>query len=389
MRKEQQMKRGLILLALVGAGMLVSVSARALPPAGIKHVVVILQADHTFDNIFGTFPGATGTTVRPNGTTPLGRTPIVPPCWTNDTLSDALIAFDSGKMDRFGASAALCSGVNTTVGPNAYTQYLEADLPLYWAYAKQYTLADNFFSSAMGPSFPNHMFAVFGTSFDAVDNPNNATSWGCDSPPGVVVRLANGKFRRPCWDNQTLLDELDTKGVSWHFYGPLTPGVTSGYGGVSPNVINHIRFGADWSKVLPWQQFARDAEKGTLPAVSWVIADSMDAAHPGENALRSMYWTAAQISAIQNSPQWSSTVVFLTWDDWGGWYDHVKPPTIVDPVSLGFRVPLIVISPFAKPGHVTHTLSDFASFPVFIEEVFGLAPPAGSRNSSDLADAFL
>jgi len=115
----------------------------------------------------------------------------------------------------------------------------------------------------------------------------------------------------------------------------------------------------------------------------------MDAAHPGENALRSMYWTAAQISAIQNSPQWSSTVVFLTWDDWGGWYDHVKPPTIADPVSLGFRVPLIVISPFAKPGHVTHTLSDFASFPVFIEEVFGLAPPAGSRNSSDLADAFL
>jgi phospholipase C len=109
---------------------------------------------------------------------PLGHTPTVPPCWTNDTLSDALIAFDGGKMDRFGASVALCSGVNTTVGPNAYTQYLEADLPLYWAYAKQYTLADNFFSSAMGPSFPNHMFAVFGTSFDAVDNPNNATSWG-------------------------------------------------------------------------------------------------------------------------------------------------------------------------------------------------------------------
>jgi phospholipase C len=383
------MKKGLVFLGLVGMGMLVSVSARALPPAGIKHVVIILSGDHTFDNIFGTFPGAVGTTVRPNGTTPLGHTPNVPPCWINDTLADALIAFDSGKMDRFGSSVGLCSGAYTTVGPNAYTQYQEDDLPLYWAYARQYTLADNFFSSALGPSFPNHLFAVLGTSFDAVDNPNTASSWGCDSPPGVLVRLASGKFRRPCWDNQTLLDELDAKGVSWHFYGALRPGASTGYGGVSPNVIQHIRFGADWSKVLPWQQFARDAEKGNLAQVSWVIADAFDAAHPGENALRSMYWTAAQISAIQNGPQWSSTVVFLTWDDWGGWYDHVKPPAAVDPVPFGFRVPLIVISPFAKPGHVTHTLGDFASFPVFIEEVFGLAPPTGSRNSSsDLADAF-
>jgi hypothetical protein len=92
---------------------MVSVSARALPPAGIKHVVVILQADHTFDNIFGTFPGANGTTTRVYNGMPLGRTPIVPPCWINDTRTDALLAFDSGKMDRFGSSAALCSGVNT------------------------------------------------------------------------------------------------------------------------------------------------------------------------------------------------------------------------------------------------------------------------------------
>jgi phospholipase C len=385
------MKKGLVFLALVGMGMLMSVSARALPPAGVKHVVIILQGDHTFDNIFGTFAGANGTTTRVYNGKPLGHTPNVPPCWINDGQFDASIAFDGGKLDRFGSSSGLCNGtgVNVTVGPNAYTQYQEADLPLYWAYAKQYTLADNFFSSDLGPSFPNHLFAVFGTSFSTIDNPSNAVAWGCDSPPGVNVRLADGSSRRPCWDNQTLLDELDNAGVSWHFYGPLRPGVSTGYGGVSPDVIKHIRFGPDWSKdVLPWQQFAKDAEQGNLPAVSWVTADALDAAHPGENALRSMYWTAAQVSAIQNSPQWSSTVVFLTWDDWGGWYDHVVPPHPVDPVLFGFRVPLIVISPFAKAGYVTHTRGDFASFPVFIEEVFGLAPPAGSRNSSDLADAF-
>ncbi len=154
------------------------------------------------------------------------------------------------------------------------------------------------------------------------------------------------------------------------------------------DAIYHIRYGADWQKVVSFQQFAKDAAAGNLPAVSWLIAPYQFSEHPPYSVHGGMQWTLQQLQALTSGPDWASTVVFITWDDFGGWYDHVPPPE-VDAVGLGFRVPLLVVSPFAKQGYILHDQSDFVSVVKFIEERFGLAPlTSRDANASDLTNAF-
>lgn len=361
---------------------LVACPANAATLGDVKHIVIILKENHTFDNYFGLFPGADGTTVGAyeNKLIPLARASVIPSGDFPHLRADALLAWDNGMMDEFSY-------------PSGYAQYSERQIPTYWAYARNYVLADNFFTSVMGPSFPNHLFTIFGTSFGSVDNPRHSNGssrpskkWGCDSAPDVLVLMADGSHSRPCWDGPTLIDEMDAAGISWKYFGATRP--KDGYYWTEVASIRHLRYGPDWSNVVPWQEFVNEAESGSLPAVSWVTTDQFNSEHPPSDVRVGEAATAAMVAAIQNGPDATSTVIFVSWDDYGGWYDHVPPPQ-VDATGYGMRVPLIIVSPFAKHGYVFHGESDFASFPKFIEEVFGLAP-MGPRdaNAGDLLGAF-
>jgi hypothetical protein len=192
-----------IMVLLVFAA-LVACPANAATLRDVKHIVIILKENHTFDNYFGLFPGADGATVGvyENKLIPLARASVIPSGDFPHLRADALRVWDNDMMDEFNY-------------PSGYAQYSERQIPTYWAYARNYVLADNFFTSVMGPSFPNHLFTIFGTSFGSVDNPRHSNGssrpsykWGCDSAPDVLVLMADGSHSRPCWDGPTLIDEI-------------------------------------------------------------------------------------------------------------------------------------------------------------------------------------
>jgi len=198
----------------------------------------------------------------------------------------------------------------------------------------------------------------------------------------------------PCFDHPTLTDLLDKSNISWRYYAPSAGIIWNG-----PNAIKHMCVpdptgtlctGSDWNNkvILNQTQVLTDVANGQLPTVSWVIPTAQASDHPQKNDGSGPSWVASVVNSIGNSSYWANTVIFLTWDDWGGWYDHVAPP-IVNANSYGFRVPLIVISPFAKPAYVSHLNHDFGSILKFIEETFSL-PTLGyaDSNADDLADCF-
>ena len=195
------------------------------------------------------------------------------------------------------------------------------------------------------------------------------------------------KWVSPCFDFKTVPDLLDTAHLSWRYYAPAQN--QSGYWWVELDAIRHLRYGSDWSNIVPLGQFATDASNGTLPAVSWITADAPSSEHPQASATcDGITSTVTMVNAIMNGPDWDSTVLFVTWDDFGGFYDHVPPPQ-VDLWGYGPRVPLLIISPWAKTGYVDHATLDFASLPKFIEALFGL-PVLSTRDaaSASMWDAF-
>jgi phospholipase C len=342
----------------------------------IQHIVIIDKENRSFDNYFGTFPGADGTTVgrlSDGKTVPLTHTP-------DHTLLDiahqgdaAQVAEHNGLMNGFDQlPGAIQDGRDI-----ALSQEYQSDLPNYWRYAQTFTLDDHFFSTINGPSFPNHLVTVAGTSNNTVDNPvlNTYHAWGCDSGPYTKVDSVNpatGMHRwvKPCFDLTTLPDVLDKAGVSWKYYAPGQ--YQSGYIWSSLDAIRHIRYSPLWQSNVPsTAQFAADIKAGTLPQVSWVVTNEQVSEHPPHSVCAGENWTVRALNSLMNSPLWSSTVVFLTWDDFGGFYDHVPPPRL-DYVAYGPRVPTIVISPWARPGFIDHQMYDFASILRYIEDTFNL-----------------
>lgn len=272
-----------------------------------------------------------------------------------------------------------------------YTQLRETDIPNYFAYARNFVLADHMFSSLAGPSFPNHLYTIAAQSGGAIDNPHpNTASWGCDSDEDqtVPVQHADGSITTepPCFDFQTLADSLEAAHVSWKYYAPVKGHY--GYQWSTLDAIRHIRNGSLWNEhVVPDSQFAEDAQKGSLPAVSWLVTGEASE-HPPLSTCVGENWTVRQINAAMQGPAWNSTVILLTWDDFGGFYDHVAPPA-VEPLSLGPRVPLVIISPYARKGHISHTQYEFPSFLRFAEVRFHL-PPLTKRDTqaNDMLDSF-
>lgn len=361
------------------------------PPPGlgkIKHIVFIVKENRSFDNYFGTFPGADGATTGKTSkgkTVTLGQTPDITPHDLGHTWFDAHTAVDSGKMDQFDL---------VTFGSDLlpYTQMHQKDIPNYFAYAHQFVLADRMFSSLEGPSFPNHLYGMAAQSGGAIGNLNGATNgaWGCDSDDTATVSVMDGNGnitqKYPCFDFQTIVDSLQSAGVSWKYYAPGFG--QAGYNWSALDAIKHIRKGSLWNtNVVPETQFAQDAQNGNLPSVSWVIS-GLTSEHPPDSTCLGENWSVQQINAIMQGPDWASTAIFVTWDDFGGFYDHVPPPN-VDQFGFGPRVPLLIISPYAKQGFISHTQYEFSSFLKLIENRFSLqALTARDAAANDMTDSF-
>jgi phospholipase C len=366
----------------------------AVPPAApIEHIIIFIKENRTFDNYFGAYPGADGATAALASD---GKVyPLKPQADSIPDISHAsmaaLLALDGGKMDKFDRIASAAVGAPFPYTNNSLTQLTEADLANYWAYARNFVLADHMFSSLLGPSFPNHLYSIAAQSGGATDNPNNVggNGWGCDqngqkvrveAPDGAVARVSS------CFDFATLADELDAAGMSWRYYAPQNG--QAGYIWSVFNAIQHIRYGRDWQYVVPVAQFESDAAAGKLATVSWIVTPAMYSEHPPASVKVGQNWTVQLLNALMNGPDWASSAVFLTWDDFGGFYDHVVPPS-VDNLGLGFRVPLLVISPYAKKGYVDKTQYEYASFLRFAEDRLGLQPlTRRDRDANNLMNAF-
>jgi phospholipase C len=356
----------------------------------IEHIVFIVKENRTFDHYFGTFPGVNGATsggISTGETIALQRAPDVMPRDISHSFQSAVTAIDGGAMDKFD----LIPGGNRNGDFLSYTQYTEEDLPNYFAYAKHFVLADEFFSSLTGPSFPNHLYAVGAQSGGAINNPSSSGAWGCDSPDNARVQVLDDDGliapEYPCFDFPTLADALEAEGLSWKYYAPGRG--QSGYIWSALDAIAHVRLTELWNEhVVPTSQFVQDAASGTLPAMSWVVVGSGLSEHPPASVCRGENWTVEQINAVMQGPEWRSTALFLTWDDFGGFYDH-EPPPAVDHFGFGPRVPLLVISPWVRAGYIEHTTLEFSSVLKFVEHRFGLAALT-SRDAlaHNLLDAF-
>jgi phospholipase C len=360
----------------------------------IQHIVIMDKENRTFDSMFGTFPGADGATTYRGLDGKQHRLAHQPDSLIYDlahTNGDAKLADDSGKMDRFAQlKGAMQNGIDMSD-----SQLYQSDIPNYWAYAKHYTLDDHFFSTIMGNSFPNHLASISAQDGNLNNSPSGRiNAWGCDSPSTAYVQqeTATGKlhFLYPCFDYSTLGDELDAHHMPWRYYAP--PPGQPGYFWNAYDAIKHIRLGPDWtSRIKSSTQFTQDAAAGTLPAVSWLVQPFNVSDHPGFSICAGENWTVQQIKAIMsNRQEWAHTAIILTWDDWGGLYDHVRPPVGSNPrIGYGFRVPAIIISPYARAGYVDHTMYSYSSILHFAERVLGLpSMGASDRTAADMLKSF-
>lgn len=368
----------------------------------IKHVVVIVKENHTFDNYFGTFPGAEGTTSCKTtmGTVPAPHAPNATPRDMCHEHSCALQDWDGGKMDGWlGVSGASTNNDNLFCA-----QYAEPDLPNYWAYAKHFALGDHFFANVLGPSFPGHTFVLAAQAGWATGNPTtNGAYWGCDQLPGTTVdTLQNGTCTVasvfPCFKIPSVPTLLPA-GTDWRFYGTnfyVLPEIWSMFDG-----IDGIRnTSSAWNKVVNASTFDADVMSGSLPAVTWLVDQDLNDEHPNVGGVcQGENWTVGHVNTLMQSPLWKDTVIFFTMDDFGGWYDHVPPPRqygcdATSPYGLGFRLPLIVMSPYVKQG-VYKNVGEQASIVKFILEAFkapkflaDIDPAAQDKQANDLMDMF-
>ena len=360
----------------------------------IKHIVFIIKENRSFDSYFGTFPGANGATsgeISNGQIIPLIHEPDNLPRDVGHDWVSSHLAVNNSAMNQFDLISGNNANGNLSGDYLAYTQFQQSDIPNYFSYASNFVLADNMFSSLDGPSFPNHLYTISAQSAGAISNPTTGLgpAWGCDSPSNFTVQVlgSNGQITNqyPCFDVTTLADNLQATGVPWAYYGP--PQGAAGYVWVALDAINHIRNTSLWSSnVFSDTQFKIDALNGDLPAVSWLVTGHSE--HPPASACDGENWTVQQINAIMSGPDWSSTAIFITWDDFGGFYDHVPPPPS-DAYGLGIRVPLLIISPYAKNGFISHTQYELSSVLKFIEERFGLpALTARDAVANDTTDAF-
>lgn len=364
----------------------------------IDRVVYLMLENRSFDNLFGRFPGARGTRtgVRLGREVPLIRCPEwLPGDLAHDTPSWRA-SLNGGAMDGFAIGA---------YGPTfAYSQFSQHDIPNYFYWGKEFVLCDNFFASVAGPSFPNHLFFIAGQAGGAIDNPENIRtrwlndgrvfkSWGCDAFGEHVFVLAEDEGgnlirRSTCFSFETVGQQLSERDIDWAFYS--ADPYQAGYIWQSYSAIRDVFHDEElWDEhIWPVDDLMRDIEAGALPSVTWITPRYQLSDHPPFSTRHAHNWVTDVVNGIMRSSMWERVAIFITWDEWGGLYDHVAPPRI-DRVDLGFRVPMLVISPFAKRGYVDDAFGEFSAPLRFIADNWGLAHlPGRIRRSHGFEHVF-
>lgn len=391
----------------------------------IGHIVVIVQENRSFNDLFATFPGVTGTTVgeqsighgKHKKTEPiqLTETNLQTNRDLNHSYTSYRTAYDGGEMDGFNEIEST-SGQAEGKAPYQYVK--PSEITPYWTMAKEYGLADAMFMTQGSSSFTAHQDLIRGgteidSSHSLIDDPAAGGSgvWGCDSPPRTKTSLitTNLKLEKyvgpfPCTSDfpssgshyTTLRDLMDVHSVSWKYYTPQIG--TSGGIWNAFDVIAPVRYGPEWGTNDSWPEknIFNDISSGKLAAVSWVIPDGTNSDHPDTGSDKGPSWVASVVNAIGESSYWNSTAIIILWDDWGGFYDPVEPPPLDNQGGPGFRVAMIVVSPYARetsssqPGYISNTVYEFGSVVRFIEDTFQLGrlgTTDGTTNSmSDMFD---
>ncbi len=397
----------------------------------IRHVVIAIQENRSFDDFFATFPGADGTTVGKAAAMPPSIAESCSPPITKPTMIPlkevSLVgngqdlnhdhqafdqSWDGGAMDGFDRTRIGAGGAGPPSCTYEYQYVNPQEIQPYWEIARQYVLADHTFQTQGSGSFTAHQDLIAGgTQISAnaalIDTPT-FFPWGCDANPPVrtaLIKKGSNKVYRyggpfPCLSYATLRDLLDAKGVSWKFYAMAvqkesgcehgnTAGIWSAF-----DAIKAVRHSAEWQTNVTRTNldFFSDISKHRLPAVAWITPDSLNSDHPGTTKHppcegggqprdTGPSWIASLVNAIGKSSYWNSTALVIVWDDWGGFYDHVPPPLPRNwQGGPGFRVPMLIVSPYVKP-HVDHTVYEFGSILKFIENTWSL----GSLGNNDAA----
>jgi phospholipase C len=384
------MRLRVLLIAAATLG-LVAVMAFTLPGRGtatsrphqpegihkIKHVVIIMQENRSFDSYFGTYPGADGIPKGVCVPDPANGGCVKPYVDHADSNkggphqnANSIADVDGGKMDGFVGQAELNCATATCV-TDVMGHHVASDIPNYWAYAENYVLDDHMFESDDSWSLPAHLYLTSAWSANCSNPANPMSCVGTDQPRNRTV--ANP---RPfAWTDLTWL--LHKYGVSWGYYldhGPATGNSTNGTSGV-PKIWNPLPGFTDVKQdhqernIQPLTNFMSQAKSGKLPAVSWIVPEPADSEHPPALVSRGQDYVTTVINAIMRSKDWDSTAIFLAWDDWGGFYDQVVPPK-VDKLGYGIRVPAIVISPYARRGFIDHRPLSSDAYLKFIEDDF-------------------
>jgi phospholipase C len=371
----------------------------------IKHVVIVMQENRSFNNLFYGFKGATwasyGYDSNGNKVTlnPIG----LETTWDIDHSSNAFFAACNGTGSIPGTNCQMNGFNQEWVGCRSSCPYPEpqyayvphSETAPYFAMGKQYVLADQMYASNFdASSFISHQYIISGQAGNgAVNYPDS--NWGCPGGPYDKISKVGPQRQIPdgnevvCWDPNTLGDELDGKSLSWAFYGVSYsnyPWLWMAY-----QAIKHIYNGPDWTKdnISPPSQFLNDVSNGNLRTVSWVTPTWTNSDHAGSGSNSGPSWVTSVVNAVGESQYWNSTAIFILWDDYGGWYDS-QPPAYVDYDGLGFRLPLLIISPYAKKNHVSHVHYEHGSILKFVEDTFGLGRLTASdtRANSPARDCF-
>ena len=374
----------------------------------IKHIFILFKENHTFDNYFATFPGAEGATVATRGDgSQIALSEPFTDLWypgSNSWISGHK-DFAGGSMTGFDSGETL-PGVVPFVSNGPYVTYAPADgqpggpTQYYWQLAQAGVLCDHYFTAVMGPSFPNHLMSVAASSGRAISNPGLLNKQ-------ITVLDASGKQRShaesfsPDEIATTLPNELEQAGLTWKYYSEnsTNPVGTAadyleaqGLGIGSIQVLKNAQsYSTSFDETTPDlnQNLAGILASGEAANVTWIRPGALNSEHPGISSVGGgAAWTRGVVEAIANSSVWNDSVIFITYDDFGGFYDHVAPPQ-VDDLGLGFRVPLTIVSPYAQQGAILHDTFEVSAILKFAEDNFNLAPmTARDANANDLSAAF-